>query len=69
MEPDIVQEYVDRLTDLARQLNSFASGLKNVRSEQKSKPSGIREDQAEYKITNFEDIPLFSKDELSWLNS
>ncbi len=45
MKPDEVQEYVNRLTDLARQLNTFASSLKTVRAEQKPKVSTIREDQ------------------------
>ena len=71
MNSDEVQEYVNRLTDLARQLNTFASGLKTVRSEQKSKTSAVREDQAEYFTVSSEDIPnpLFSEDELNWLQS
>jgi four helix bundle protein len=71
MEPDVVQEYVNRLTDLARQLNSFASTLKTVRAEQKSKPSAVHEDQAEYLTPGPEQIliPLFSEDELNWLSS
>ena len=71
MKPDEVQEYVTRLTDLARQLNIFASSLKTVRAEQKSKTSAVRETQAEYLTISLEDIPnpLFSKDELSWLNT
>ena len=58
-----VQEYVDRLTELARQLNTFASGLKTVRAEQKSKPSTVREEQAEYLAIGLKDIsnPLFSE--------
>ena len=68
MKPDEVQEHVNRLTDLARQLNTFASSLKTVRSEQKSK-SAIRESQAEYLTISLDDIPdpLFSEAELNWL--
>ncbi len=71
MKPDEVQEYVNRLTDLARQLNTFASSLKTVRAEQKPKTSAVREDQAEYLTIGLEDIPnpLFSEDELSWLKT
>jgi four helix bundle protein len=71
MEPDVVQNYVDRLTDLARQLNTFASGLKSVRAEHKSKPSSVREDQAEYISVGLEELPnpLFSDAELNWLNT
>jgi len=71
MNSDEVQEYVNRLTDVARQLNTFASGLKTVRAEQKTKTSSVREVQAEYVITGADDIPntLFSEDELNWLQS
>lgn len=71
MKSDKVQEYVNRLTDLARQLNTFASSLKTVRAEQKPKTSAVREEQAEYIAINSEDIPepLFSEDELRWLQS
>jgi four helix bundle protein len=71
MEPEAVQMYVNRLTSLARQLNTFASGLKTVRSEQKQKPFAVREEQAEYSTIGLNDIPipLFSEDELNWLTS
>ena len=70
MEADQVQDYVNRLTDLARQLNTFASGIKTVRTEQKSKTAAILDEQAEY-LTSIEDmsLPLFSDDELNWLLS
>lgn len=48
MDSKEVDEYVSRLTELARQLNTFASSLKTVRAEQKPKTSSVREDQAEY---------------------
>lgn len=34
IESDVGEGYVNRLTDLAKQLNTFAGSLKNVRSEQ-----------------------------------
>jgi len=67
-----VQEYVDGLTALARQLNTFASGLKTVRAEQpKKKPAAVRESVPEYITTNSEEFsaPLFSEDDLNLLNS
>jgi four helix bundle protein len=66
-----VQEYVNRLTDLARQLNTFAGSLKTVRAEQKTKTSAVHEDQAEYLTIGLEALPnpLFSEDELNWLQS
>jgi hypothetical protein len=71
MEADEVQKYVDRLTELARQLNTFAASLKSVRAEQKPKTSAMREEQAEYLAINVEEIPnpLFSEDDLKWLTS
>ncbi|HSL42674.1 MAG TPA: four helix bundle protein [Anaerolineales bacterium] len=71
MEAEKVQEYVNRLTDLARQLNTFVSSLKAVRAEQKPKTSAIREEQAEYSAISLEEIPdpLFSEDNLNWLGS
>ena len=71
MDSKEVDEYVSRLTELARQLNTFASSLKTVRADQKPKPSSVREDQAEYLGINVEHIPnpLFSEEELDWLQS
>lgn len=71
MDSKQVDEYVSRLTELARQLNTFASSLKTVRAEQKPKTSSVREDQAEYLLIKLEDIPnpLFSEEELNWLQS
>jgi four helix bundle protein len=71
MTPDEVQEYVDGLTALARQLNTFASGLKTVRTEQpRKKPTAIRESVSEY-LTNSKEFrdSLFSEDDLNWLNT
>jgi four helix bundle protein len=71
MNSDEAKEYVNRLTELARQLNTFAGSLKTVRAEQKSKPTTVREDQAEYVTSGQDDIPyyLFSEDDLHWLQS
>ena len=71
MAADVVQEYVNQLTELARQLNTFATGLKTVRADQKAKSSSVREDQAEYLAVDPNSIPnpLFSDEELAWLSS
>ena len=65
-----VQEYVDELSTLARQLNTFASGLKTVRKEQSSKKSAVREDSAEYIVVGADEIPspLFSEEDLNLLS-
>ncbi len=62
-------EYVDGLTSLVRQLNTFAGGLKTVRSETK-KPV-VRESASEYITANSDELflPLFSAEDLNFLNS
>ena len=71
MDSKEVDEYVSRLTELARQLNTFAISLKTVRAEQKPNTSAVREDQTDYLTISVEDIsdPLFSEEELNWLQS
>ena len=71
LNPDEVDVYVNRLTDLARQLNTFAGSLKTVRAEQKSKPNSVRESQAEYLTLSPDEPPgpLFSEAELNWLHT
>ena len=66
-----VQKYVAELTSLARQLNTFSSGLRTVRSEQTvKKTSAVREPAPEYIIAKPDDFSgvLFSDDDLTWLN-
>ncbi len=67
MNSDEVQKYVDMLTSLARQLNTFASGLKTVRAEMSTKKSAVRESPAEY-ITDEFSGELFSKEDFTFLN-
>ena len=71
MNSNEVQEYVDELSTLARQLNTFASGLKTVRAEQSSKKSAVREASAEYIIASSDELPLplFSENDLRLLAS
>jgi len=72
MTSNEVRRYVDGLTALARQLNTFTSGLKTVRAEQPKKKSiAVREPLAEYLTINLEEIPdtLFSEDDLNSLNT
>jgi len=73
MTSDEVREYVDGLTALARQLNTFTSGLKTVRGEQPKKKSAtaIREPAPKYLTINPEEFPdlLFSEEDLTYLNT
>lgn len=61
-----VQEYTSRLTEIAKQLNSFAESLKTQRSGKT-----IRELAAEYKVDLPEDFSgvLFDDADLQWLLS
>jgi four helix bundle protein len=65
MKPDEVNAYIESLTHLARQLNTFASGLKTVRAEQPAKKS-VREPAAEYAI-NADEEKLFTEEDLQLL--
>ncbi|GAB1472006.1 hypothetical protein MASR2M66_28840 [Chloroflexota bacterium] len=67
MKQKDIQEYIDGLTSLARQLNSFANGLKNVRSEVK-KPA-LKEPSSDYHVTSSEEFSglLFSEEDLAFL--
>jgi hypothetical protein len=63
------KNYASQLTDLARQLNAFASNLKSQRrNEHQSKT--LREVPAEYIVWSQDDTsPLFTKSDLEWLQS
>jgi len=65
------QEYAGRLTELARQLNTFASSLKTVRAEQPTRSRTVRESALEYVVADLDEFssPLFSEDDLAWLNA
>jgi len=72
MKSSEIQEYVDGLTSLARQLNAFASGLRTVRAEQpKTKSTAVREAAADYTAVPLEQIPdpLFSDEDLTFIAS
>jgi four helix bundle protein len=72
MKSDEVQEYANGLTTLARQLNTFASGLRTVRAEQpKTKSTAVREAAADYVTVPLEQIPdpLFSEEDLTFIAS
>ena len=72
MNSNEVREYVEGLTALARQLNTFASGLKTVRKEMSTKkPTGVRESTSEYNTAISEQLPepLFSEEDLILLTS
>ncbi|HLO31037.1 MAG TPA: four helix bundle protein [Anaerolineales bacterium] len=65
------QTYIEDLTDLARQLNTFAGSLKTVRNRESKQSKTIREMAVDYRI----DLPenssdcLFSDEDLNWLET
>ncbi len=71
MQAEEVKSYANQLSDVARQLNTFANSLKSQRSENKAQSKSIREPGAEYHIEDWLDdpIPLFTDIELNWLES
>ena len=66
-----VKGYASRLSDVARQLNTFARSLKSQRQEGKAQSKLIRESGAEYVVNDWIDdtTSLFTDDEFNWLES
>jgi four helix bundle protein len=71
MASDQVQDYVSRLTSLARQLNAFAGNLKTQRNGNRAKLKTLREAAAEYVTDIRHEVvgSLFSEAELEWLQT
>jgi four helix bundle protein len=66
-----VQAYVAQLTDLARQLNSFAADLKSQQRGSQSKGKAAREGAVKYVTEQTFDqlFLLFAKEDLEWLGT
>ena len=71
MQAGEVNDHAGRLTEVARQLNTFANSLKTQRSDSKSKSKTIREAGAEYgfEISDYDSNALFTDAELDWLEN
>ena len=71
MQAEEVKAYAAGLSDVARQLNTFANSLKSQRKDNRTQTKSIREPSAEYVIETFFDdsIPLFRDTELTWLDT
>ena len=71
MQAEEVKGYANQLSDVARQLNTFANSLKSQRSENKAQSKSIRESQGDYAVTDWVEnvTPLFTDDELNWLKT
>ena len=71
MQAEEVKSYATRLSDVARQLNTFANSLKSQRKDTKSSSKSIREPGAEYSVDDWinDSTLLFTDIELNWLES
>ena len=71
MQAEEVKGYATRLSDVARQLNTFANSLKSQRKDSKPPSKSIHEPAAEYVVKEWidNDLPLFTGIELNWLES
>lgn len=71
LQAEEVTSYAIRLSDVARQLNTFASSLKSQRSETKTSKKAVREPSATYAVNDWsEDVSvLFTEGELNWLET
>lgn len=71
MPPQEVQTYATKLTDLARQLNTFSNGLKSVRYNAQPQAKILREaiDETSAEMIFPLSEPLFAELELNWLAS
>ena len=71
MSTEEVKDYTTGLSDVARQLNTFANSLKAQRKSTNTQSKAIRESSAEYivddRVNN--DLPLFTDTELTWLET
>ena len=75
---DNAQKHIAQLTNLVRQLNAFAGGLKAHRKEAAKKPSSVRESGIGYNVSSDDAIlqdliasntTLFTPTEIEWLQT
>ncbi|MBL8064103.1 MAG: four helix bundle protein [Anaerolineales bacterium] len=71
MPAEEVRAYAVRLSDVARQLNTFANSLKSQRKDNKAQSKSIREPSEEYIVDSWLDdsTPLFTDLQLDWLTT
>jgi four helix bundle protein len=71
MPAEEVKGFATQLSNVARQLNTFANSLKSQRKASKPQSKSIREPGAEYSVDDWIDdsTPLFTDLELNWLET
>ena len=65
---DRVEEFASQLSDIARQINAFASRLKSQRRERGAQTNTVRESPDDYETESGNPKALFTEDELQWLH-
>lgn len=71
MQTEEVKSYATRLSDVARQLNTFANSLRSQLKDNKVLSKSVHEPGVQYSVNDWLDnsAPLFSATELDWLKS
>ncbi|MCP4362883.1 MAG: four helix bundle protein [Chloroflexi bacterium] len=64
-----LEKYARQLNTIGRQLNNFANSLKSQKQGNQKHSKQFREPQPEYKTMSELNEPLFSDEDLSWLES
>ncbi len=67
MATDQARDYANCLPGIARQLNAFASSLKSQRKSGPKQAAAVRESPSAYVTDADDDLPLFTEDEIEWL--
>ena len=71
MQADEIKGYAVKLSDVARQLNAFSNSLRSQRKDNKAQSKSVRESGGEYEVESLSEdsIPLFTDNDLHWLES
>ena len=66
---ETAQQYAEKLSNTARQINAFARYLKSKRSQIRNSEKVLRENHVQYTTASFVDTPIFNEDDLTSLSS
>ena len=69
LAPTQGQEYADRLSEIARQINGFANHLKTQRAGSSASGRTVREPTSQYSVGSDEPGAIFTETDLAWLQS
>ncbi|BCX05185.1 MAG: hypothetical protein KatS3mg053_3123 [Candidatus Roseilinea sp.] len=70
LQNDVVQDYSNALTNLARQINQFANSLKMQKRDAKTSKPSLREEQVPYIAGPVDESALiFDEKDIAWIKS